>query len=274
MVFKNLAILIFPGLLFNITSLYSQENKNEPVTPVKHSILLVPFKPTMFMTEIGKAVNTSTHLNYSQITEAFRHNMDLALANTFKEKYSTVSILQKEKKTDTTLAYIYSLIGYHYDLMPGQDTAGESHAEFDPTLQKEHFINKGQLQVPMDYSKRFMNVDIPDTHLLPYLSKQYGTDIFIFINELDIKNVSNPTQDLNESNLRREVIVQYSILNTQYNYLLDGILTTYFPYSENDPKVIGEKYFPVIAQSMMKELTDKFEHPVPHKAIKNHTKTK
>jgi hypothetical protein len=207
------------------------------------------------MNGIGKAVNTKTHLSNSKITEAFRNNMDLALYNTFKVNYSTVSMIQVPKKGDTTLAYTYASIGYKYDLVPGPDTSGESHAEFDPKLQKQHFLHNGQLQVPMDYSKRFMNVSIANPSLLPFLNKKYGADIFVFVNEVDIKNVSNnTTEDLTQSNFRREVTVQYSVVNTQKHYLAKGILTAYFPYSENDPTVIGEQYFTVIAHSMMREL--------------------
>jgi hypothetical protein len=42
----------------------------------------------------------------------------------------------------------------------------------------------------------------------------------------------------------------------QKHYLAKGILATYFPYTENDPKVIGEKCFTIIAQDMMKKLTE------------------
>jgi hypothetical protein len=256
MLHKTRNIIVFLGLLIVSTSLFSQQNKDTAKHAlVKHKILLVPFKTTMLMNEIGKAVNTKTHLSNSKITEAFRYNLDLALYTTFKLNYSTVSLIQVPKKGDTTLAYTYTSIGYKYDLVPGPDTTGESHAEFDPKLQKEHFMHNGQLQVPMDYSKRFMNVNIANPQLLPYLNKKYGADIFVFINEVDIKNVSNnTTEDLTQSNFRREITVQYSIVTTQKHYLAKGILTTYFPYSENDPKVIGEQYFTIIAHAMMREL--------------------
>jgi hypothetical protein len=256
MICKNLKSIVFGGLLIVSIASFSQQNKDTAKSAiVKHKILLVPFKPTMLMSEIGKAVNTSTHLSYKKIVEAFRYRMDLALYGTFKPSYSTVSFIQASQKGDTSLAYIYSSIGYKYDLLPGHDSSGESHAEFDPKLQKEHFLHNGQLQVPIDYSKRFMNVHIGNPQLLPYLSNKYKADIFIFINELDIKNVSNnATEDLTQSNFRREVTVQYSIVNSQNHYLARGILTTYFPYTENNPAIIGEKYFTVIAQSMLKEL--------------------
>jgi hypothetical protein len=273
----NLKVIVCLGLLLVTTHLFSQQSKDtaKSATPVKHKILLIPFKSTMMMSEIGKAVNASTHLTYAKITAAFRSSLDLALNNTFKQSYATKSLLQTNKKTDTILTYIYNSIGYNYDIVPGTDTAGESHAEFDPKLQKTHFIKNGKLEVPMDYTKRFMNTHVLDPDLLSELNKMYGADIFVFINELDIKNVANtPTEDLTASNFRREVIVQYTILNTQKHYLAEGVLITYFPNNVNDPKVIGENYFTVIAQDMLKELEKGLQKPQPAKTKKpiNHTK--
>lgn len=228
------------------------------------------------MSEIGKAVNTSTHLSYKKIVEAFRYRMDLALYNSFKQTYSTTSLIRVPNRTDTTLSYVYASIGYKYDLLPGRDTSGESHAEFDPKKQKQHFIHNGELQVPQDYSKRFMNATVINPQLLPYLNKKYGTDIFVFVNELDIKNVSNSaTEDLTQSNYQREAIVQYSIIDLQNHYLARGLFLTYFPYTENDPTVIGEKDFTVLAQSMLKELNKKIQKKQvvkPRVPIKNQLK--
>lgn len=253
----HLKSIICLGLLIVSFASFAQQKADsaKSTTTLKHKILLVPVKTTMIMSEIGKAVNTATHLSYAKITEAFRSSLDLALYSTFKQNYTTISFLQEKKKGDTTLAYIYSCIGYKYDLLPGQDSAGENHAEFDPKQQKQHFTHNGQLQVPIDYSKRFMNVSFDNPHLLATLNKKNGATIFIFINELDIKNVANtPTEDLTASNFRREVTVQYSILNNLKQSLAKGVLTTYFPSNVNDPKVIGEKYFSLIAQSMLQEL--------------------
>ncbi|HTA27395.1 MAG TPA: hypothetical protein VK809_06390 [Bacteroidia bacterium] len=272
MLYKTRNIVVFLGLLIVSTPLFSQEKKDT----VKHKILLVPFKPTMLMSEIGKAVNSSTHLSYTKITEAFRSSLDLALYTTFRQSYTATSLIQTPKKGDTTLAYTYASVGYKFDLQPG-DSSGESHAEFDKNQQKNHFIKNGQLQVPMDHSKRFMNVDLINPKLLPFLYKKYGADIFIFINELDIRNVANTeSEDLTASNFRRQVTVQYSIVNAQKQYLAEGILTTYFPSNVNDPKVIGEKYFTLIAQDMVKELNKgllKLEQAKGKKTTTSHIKT-
>ncbi len=229
----------------------------------------------MLMSEIGKAVNNSTHLSYTKITETFRSSLDLALYITFRQSYTTRSLIQTPKKGDTTLVYTYASVGYKFDLQPG-DSSGESHAEFDKNQQKAHFIKNGQLQVPMDHSKRFMNVDLINPKLLPYLNKKYGTDIFIFINELDIRNVANTeSEDLTASNFRRQVTVQYSIVNAQKQYVAEGVLTTYFPSNVNEPKLIGEKYFTIIAQDMLRELNKgmvKLEQDKNKKKATNHIK--
>ncbi len=253
---SHFRFIVYLGLLLSCSPVISQQEADSAkAMPVKHKILLVPFKTTMFMNAIGKAVNSKTHLTYNQITEAFRSQMDLALYATFKHTYSTISLIQKPVSKDTILHYIYGSIGYNYDLVPTDSSTGENHAEFDPKQQKKHFVNNGQLQVPMDYSKRFMNVHIGNPQLLPYLNKEYGSDIVVFVNEVDIKNVSNTTtEDLTQSNYRRQVTVHYSIVDMQKHYLAKGILTTYFPYTENDPNVIGEKYFTVIAHDMMASL--------------------
>ncbi len=246
MLSKTRNIVVCLGLLIVSTPLFSQQKKaiHKSADTVKHKILLIPFRSTMLMSEIGKAVNASTHMSYPKITAAFRTSMDLALYNTFKLKYTTKSLTQDRKKNDTVLPYIYNSVGYNYDLLPGSDTPGESHAEFDQKLQKTHFIKNGRLEVPMDYSKRFMNTHIINPALLPKLSKDYGADIFIFINELDIRNVANtPTEDLTASNFRREVMVQYTILNSKKQYLAKGVLMTYFPANVNDPKNNRRKIF-------------------------------
>ncbi len=248
-------------LVFSV-AIYAQHSGDtvKSKARTKHKILLVPLKTTMLMSAIDKAVNTATHFSYNKITASFRSGMDMALLTAFKADYATISLLQEAKKTDTILPYIYASIGYKYDLVSGQDSSGESHAEFDLKKQKTHFIQNGQLQVPIDYSKRFMNVVISNPHLLSYLNKNYDADVFVFVNELDIKNIPNETtSDLSQSNFRREVVVHYSIVNMQKQYITKGILNTYFPFNENNPEAISKKYFSLIAQSMLLRLNKGIE---------------
>jgi hypothetical protein len=217
-----------------------------------HKLLLIPFYPDMCMSEIDKDVNGVNHEDFKHITEDFRKALDLAMYSTIHQNYITISLLQGKNKSDSVLNYIYGSTGYNYDLVPGTDP---DLAKSDDSAKKKHYIVKGQLQVPQDYSKRFMNVVIKNPKLLPTLYKRYHTDTFIFINELDIKNVDNPTENLSEDTYRRLVTAHYSVLDKDGKTVVKGIATTYFPFGENNPTEIGQKYFTVLARNILKDYT-------------------
>ena len=101
---KTRNIFVFLGLSIVSSTLFSQQSKDTAKnTVVEHKILLVPFKPTMLMSEIGKAVNASTHLSYKKIVAAFRYRMDLALYNTFKKAIQPFPTFNPTKKEIPTL---------------------------------------------------------------------------------------------------------------------------------------------------------------------------
>src|SRR6185312_3970567 len=224
--------------------------KTDTVMP--HKILLVPFEPKMFMSEIGKDVNAKTHMDFNAITSEFRKELDLALYWALRNNCTTVSLLDGKHSSDTTITYIYKSTSYAYEPVPGTIVDAGGSKEYDPKNQKTHYVDQGQLKVPVDYTKRFMNTKVENPKLLGQLSSLYNADTYVFINELDIKNVDNPTENLSEDAYRRQVIVHYSIIDNSGHYVAKGISTTYFPYRENDPKVIGDKYFSVIAHAIAK----------------------
>jgi hypothetical protein len=216
-----------------------------------HKILLIPFYSKMCMSEIGKDVNASTHLSFDEITAAFRSQLDMAMYNAMRRGNTVISLLQGKYKSDSVLGYIYGSTGYKYDLVPG--TVVDIGAQ--DKNKNGRYVQKGQIEVPVDYSKRFMNVTISNPHLLGNLYKRYHADTYVFINELDIKNVANQTDDLNADTYRREVDVHYSIMDKDGKEIAKGLATTYFPLRQNDPKEIGEKYFVNIANFIYKDYT-------------------
>jgi hypothetical protein len=236
-------------LISSDTSARALANSKDNAAP-QHRILLVPFTPKMCMSEIGKDVHTATNLNFDQITQAFRKQLDLAMYSALRKSYIPVSLLQGKDRSDSVLGYIYSGTGYHYDPVPG--AVVDVGAPDNRADAKDKYVNKGQLQVPVDYTKRFMNVSFSNQNLLTELSKKYNTDTYVFINELDIQNVNNPTENLNDATYRRQVTVHYSILDKDGKSIAKGLSTTYFPFGENDPKEIGEKYFTLVAHDILK----------------------
>jgi hypothetical protein len=217
-------------------------------TTMSHRLLLVPFEPKMLMSEIGKDINAKTHQSYTAITGDLREELDLAMYSSLRRSCVTVDLLDGRQRSDSMLAYIYGSTSYSYDMVPG--TAADAGSK--DKNKTGRYINNGQLEVPVDYSQRFMNINLLNPNLLSELSSRYGTDTYVFINELDIKNVDNNATNLSDETYRREVIVHYSIVDNSGHFVSKGIATTYFPYSENDPKEIGAKYFTVIGRIILK----------------------
>lgn len=215
----------------------------------KHKILLVPFYSKMCMSQIDRQVNKATDMNYDQITEAFRKGLDLAIYSRFHLNFETMSLLQGRNKSDSVLNYIYGSTAYNYQLVPGTKADADKPTGTNKT---NHYAVKGQLEVPEDFSQRFMDIVVKNPELLPFLYKKYHADTFIFINELDIKNVPNTAGDLDNAYIR-QVTVHYSILNKEGSSLTAGIETVYFPYSEDNPSDIREKYFTSIARAILKD---------------------
>lgn len=234
------------ALLFNLPLM--AQNDSLP----HHTLLLIPYQPKMSMLEIGKAVHDKTGLGFDAITEKFRRLMDAALYKSFNNTYKTTSLLTGRQKSDSMISYIYSSTSYKYDLIDkkGKDTAG---GEFNPNLQKAHFIHNGQLDVPIDDRQRFMNVAITNPKLLQHLFNRYNTDIFLFINEMDIVNTKNPAEEIEDYTYRRQVWVHYSILDKTGKYITGGIATSYFPFNQNDPEVIGKQYLAVPANTIFND---------------------
>ncbi len=217
-------------------------------TTMSHKILLIPFESKMLMSEIGKEINAKTHLSYAAITSELRQELDLAMYATLRRSCVTVDLLDGRQRSDSMLAFIYGSTSYSYDIVPG--TAPDAGSK-----DKNHtgrYINNGQVEVPVDYSERFMNVSLLNPNLLSILSARYGTDTYVFINELDIKNVDNNATNLSDETYRRQVVVHYSILDNTGHYVSKGVATTYFPFSEDEPKEIGEKYFTAVGRNLMK----------------------
>jgi hypothetical protein len=77
---------------------------------------------------------------------------------------------------------IYSHLSYEYMKVPDQQNYRTPKKDKD-----EKAIQKGQLNIETKTDARFMNAKINSAQLVPLLYAKYKTDVFVFVNELDIK---------------------------------------------------------------------------------------
>jgi hypothetical protein len=115
---------------------------------------------------------------------------------------------------------------------------------------QEQTIKNGQIIDETNTDARFMNAKINNPSLVPHLYKKYNSDIFIFINQLDIhSSATRGTSDMSTaSDGFRKLIVHYTIYTFDAKEINSGTAETQFPAAINDPKKIVNGYFSKLAQ--------------------------
>ena len=218
------------------------------VTNVKHKIMLIPFENRMYMSEIDMAINKETKLSAKQIKDVMRDAVNEQLYKKLKAKMQVVDLLEDSTKTKKDLGDIYKYLTYDYQKVPNQDNFKA------PTKEKDgKKIDKGQLAVEINSDARFMNAKIKSASLVPYLYGKYKTDLFLFINELDIKSVTNIPGDY-MSVTNRKISVHYTIYTYDAKEVNSGLAEVLMPLDVNNPAKISSNYFSQIADILVARL--------------------
>lgn len=239
------ALSVLNSVLFAQNNTYlPSDTKKEVLKPeIKDSrkVLVIPFEPKlMYMSEIDQNVRKETNMNFNQVQYAFRSGLDFCVVAEFKKKFSVVSLMNDTGAVVRDQNYIYNSIAYKYDVVPVADGKPQK-----PDATDKPKIQNGQLTVATNEQTKFMNVKITNPNLLTTLNKKYGTEVFVFISELDLK-IQAPSPD-------RMAYVHYSIYDLKGNLVTAGLATISFPASANDPKKIVNSYFTGIAQKIKED---------------------
>lgn len=246
-----LSLLFIVCFLFSATPTAAQEGVRNGVSPkaISGKVMLVPYEPKMFMGDIGEKIYVQTKWNYTQLSEYFRKQLDIQMKLKLQSVLSpVVSFYTDSAKTSKDLGYIYKSTTIGFDLVdkPYSPTA--------TNIKKEQGIKNGQIVVEVSNDKKFSNIRINDKELLPYLYKKYSTGYFVFINELDMKTLTD-SYDLTSDTYQREVTVHYTIVDNTGKLITAGASVTKFSSKINDPKKIVALTFPPLASYIAVKLS-------------------
>lgn len=259
---KNIFILIlfnscFQFVLAQQTTL-KENTKTNREDAASHKILIIPFEPKLYLSEIDYHINNETKLSAKQIKFLFRNGLNEELYKAFKaEKYNALDLMEDTAKYRKDIDGIYQFLSYDYQKVPDQIVYKEKIKE-----KKEKKIQKGQLNVETNYDARFMNAKITDTKTIKTIKQKFNTDIIIFINELDIKATGskNPSE-LGEGNPNRKIIVHYTILSNDLKELNSGTVEEDFNSKLNNPQKIIEMHFSSISSIIVARLNKSLNPP-------------
>jgi len=237
----------------------------------KYKLMIVPFDYKMYISSLDRTIASKTRLTYAQI----RDNMRYGLANQFllvtRGTYPAISLLESDSTYDD-LKYIYNSIGYKYKLAPIKEEELEEKTKIDKLksslsklinkpeekTNKEYAparISNGQIETFENSGERYMHTSIHNPNLLSTLKAKYQTNLFIFINELDIEeSKGGESSRFSQSSSTRRVKVHYTIINEDGNDLFGGASTTEIPAYVTDMNKIINVYFNKIANEICSHL--------------------
>jgi hypothetical protein len=223
-------------------------NTNESKKGSTARILLCPFEPKMYRSEIDMKINVETNWTAAQINEYFRRQLDQQLRLKLQDQVLPVlSFYSDSAKMAKDLSYIYKTTSISFDNVskPGEPTAAAS--------KRDPGIHNGQLEVALSTDRKFSNLRLSAAELVPYLSKKYSSDYFVFVNELDILTLPE-SYDLATDSYQREVTVHYTVIDKNSKLLLAGTASSRFSSKENNPKKIINTAFSPIARTIATKL--------------------
>ncbi|MGZ4098252.1 MAG: hypothetical protein ACXVNM_05205 [Bacteroidia bacterium] len=222
----------------------SQKESKDRETLTTHKVMLIPFEPKLYLSEIDHNINSETKLTAKEIKYKFRDGLNEQLYKSFKaQKYNVVDLMDDTIKYKKDIEGIYQYLGYEFQKVPDQNNYQPPKKEKD---QKK--IEKGQLNVESNSDSRFMNAKITNAKVVPLLYGKYKTDIFVFINQLEIKSSnSKGPAELGEDNGNRRIVVHYTVYTYDAKEINSGIAEEEFEAALNNPKKIIDKHFSKIA---------------------------
>jgi hypothetical protein len=239
--------------------------------PKKFKLMIVPFDYKMYMSSLDREIAAKTRLTFPQIRDNMRYGLAKQILLETKGSHPAISLIESDSSYDD-LKYIYNSIGYKYKLVPIKE---EVNVETDTKVDKlknsltklvnkkqsasqprnreynSGKINNGQVESYDNPGERYMHTSIHNPNLIPTLQLKYQTNLYIFINELDIEEVkSKESSRINTLNSTRRIKVHYTIIDEKSNDVYGSSATTEIPSYISDMNKIINIYFKKIAEQI------------------------
>lgn len=252
-IYKLNIVFVLLSFIFYLKAKAQNTTINKPTATTKeviskNKIMLIPFENRMYLSEIDANINKETKLTAKQIKATMRDGLNEQLYKKMKQQMNVVDLLDDTTKTKKDLDNVYQYLAYDYQKVPNQENYKAPTNE-----KKEKTITNGQLIVETTSDARFMNAKLKNATLVPYLTGKYKTNLYLFINELDIKSVNGIPGDFSTTS-SREIIVHYTIYTYDAKEINSGIVKVRMPATVNNPTKIINTYFAEIAQTITNRL--------------------
>lgn len=241
-------------MLLNL-HLSAQGEDGQLLQPSKHRVMIIPFNEFNYLSDADPELAKANNKNPEDVSTLFRYGITNNVATRVISSYDTYNIL-----TDTTvqsqhdLMRIYGSVHYKYQKPVNLSQSDTETRE----ILKQDIFGLQYVEQPSssgkekegDADKKYMSAVVKDASLFTYLQGQYGADMFVFINQFEIKTNWENCLDLATRNFEREIIVHYSIYNVAGKELEGNAVSVVFPSNERSFDQIISNQLPLVADQL------------------------
>ncbi len=240
--------LVFLSLFVTILT-YSQDETVSNNGKKGRTYLLVPFESKMYISDIDKNIYESDGLGTAEIRTKLQASLDQNLFINAKENgLEPLSFYAMEVDAQKELGYIYSSIGYKYEILPQEEKKEEDQTVADKLKNKfkpkeesekqpESNTTNGEITTQRVIEERYMQTIITNNNLMQTLVNTYQIEGVIFINQIDLLN--NIVTD-GSGKHNRVLKIHYTIYDANGNIIQSGAEKTYFPSNVNNVDKISK----------------------------------
>ncbi len=243
----------FNFLLAQETELNIENSKRDSV--LTHKVMLIPYDPLFYLSDAEADIIEQTKKEPQLIRESFRQSIDLNIKHAVQKSMPCISMLYDADSIPSlkdALSLVYSKTGYRYEQpmpLPFQQQQTDSLKRKKNPLEKESYDSKIAAQyITVKGTDQYMNAVLNKPSVLENLYNQYGTDIFVFVNQFEIKTNYKSCLDIANKIYKRQLMLHFSVFDKNGKQLAGAYAMTFFPSDSNNAYDIMKNCFPDIGR--------------------------
>ncbi|MEX2380406.1 MAG: hypothetical protein WD530_06665, partial [Vicingaceae bacterium] len=165
----------------------------------------------------------------------------------------------EDEEAEGDLSFIYNNIKLEYELVEKAESRSglkklKSKLKKEDDSYQRGRVENGEIITKRDDRERYMKAVVKDQKMLDSMHYKFNNKYFLFVNELDIKNIYEGAHQMAQMDYDREIKLHYTLYQKDGEILSTGVSRTTFPAQLNDINAIIKDYFPILAQQIYTDL--------------------
>ena len=254
-------------VLLNSFLVYSQDDvlgKEYGLDTVPFAkVMLLPLQKVNYLSDADQKIIQNSELNgkdlVDTLTQELNFHIEAQLIGKYEEVYSIMLDSFPDHVKDRKA--ILNAVGYKYEtptpLVKERERNYFTRTKFKikdkiATLKKERStVTEGELTteyVNRQKKEQYYNAIPARKEMLRYYSKKYKADLFLFINQLEIKTVYSSQQDRWADKYYREVWVHFSVYDADSEHFYGDVVKVKFNSRSSNFGILVRNTFPEIGR--------------------------